>query len=152
MPAAATPPTLSALHPDLIAAVRAEAARSADRVAEFIRDLAARGVEVPPLDRGTLLELAAALTLAVWEGSGLDLHRDAGLPPARLAVRYALATVLPSVRRLDPMLIAHVVGLFAERMAWHAREELGADVVLDAPDEDALIELMARVAWERRHN
>jgi hypothetical protein len=152
MPAAVIAPTLSAFHPDLIAAVRAEAARSADRVAEFLHDLAARGVEVPPLDRDTLLELAAALTLAAWEGSGLGLHRDVGLPPARIAVRYALATVLPTVRRLDPGLIAHVIGLFAERMAWHARAELDADVALDAPDEDALVELMARFLWERRHN
>ena len=151
MAATATDATLSTLHPNLIVAVRAEAARSADRVGEFLRGVADRGVEIPPLARDTLLELAAALTLAAWEGGGLELHREAGLPPARVAVRYALATVLPTVHALDPGLIVLVVGLFADRMAWHAREDLAADVTLDAPDEDALIEHLARFLWDRRH-
>lgn len=138
-----TDANLSAFHPDLIAAVRDEAARAADRVAEFLQGFEDRGIEIPPLTRDTLLELAAALTLATWEGSGFELHREANLPPARIAIRYALATILPSVRRLDPMLITLVVRLFVDRMAWHAREDLGADIVLDAPDEDALIEHLA---------
>lgn len=149
MPATNTTPTF---HPELVAAVRDEAGRAADRVAGFLNGLADRGVTMPPLSRDTLLELAAALTLAEWERGGLTVHAAAGLPDARTAAQYALATVLPAVRRLDPGLIVHVVGLFADRLAWHAQAELGADVVLDAPDEDALIEHLARFLWDRRHS
>ena len=148
MPAAAATPTF---HPELAAAVRAEAGRAADRVAAFLQGLADRGVVVPPLPRDTLLELAAALTLVEWEDAGLAAHTAAGLPDARTAARYALATALPAVRRLDPGLITRVVGLFADRMAWHARAELEADVELDAADDEALIEHLARFLWDRRH-
>jgi hypothetical protein len=148
---AATSDALSTFHPDLIAAVRDEASRAAQRVAEFLQGFEDRGIEVPPLDRDTLLELAAALTLAAWEGNGIEVHLQAKLPAARIAIRYALATILPTVRRVDPLLISSVVRLFVDHMAWGAREELGADVALDAPDEDALIERLARFLWDRRH-
>lgn len=146
------PPTTSPspFHPDLVAAVRGEAGRSADRVADFLGGLAGRGVEVPPLSRETLLELSAALTLAAWEEGGLGLGRAAGLPDARTALRAALATVLPHVR--PPGMAVLVVGAFAARTAWAARPVLAADVRLDAPADDALVEAVAQylLALRRR--
>ncbi len=143
-----TAPDATSVHPDLVAAVRDEAGRSADRVGEFLRGLADRGVAVPPLSRETLLELSAALTLAAWERDGLGLGREAGLPDARTAVRNALATVPPTVGSSG--LAVRVLGLFVDRTAWAARPHLGADIRLDTPDEDAVVEALAQYLWATR--
>jgi hypothetical protein len=43
-----------------------------------------------------------------------------------------------------------VVRLFAERFAWHARRDLGADVALDTLDDDAALDALAEFLWAVR--
>src|SRR4051812_6170692 len=79
------PLPLPDLPPDLTHAVARDAARDADRVG---LSLGARGLAPPlPLPAAFLLGLGAALRLLLWEQQGLDAHRQAGLPPARQALR-----------------------------------------------------------------
>src|SRR4051794_29218512 len=79
------PPSLAAFPPDLIQAVAGDAARDADRVGSF---LVAVGLAPPlRLPADFLLGLGAALRMLMWEHRGIHLHRDAGLPPARQALR-----------------------------------------------------------------
>lgn len=143
MPVAPPLADTPAFHPDLVAAVRVEAGRSADRVADFLR-----GAGVTRLSRETLLELSAALTLASWEEGGLGLGGADGLPDAPAAFRAALATVAPHAR--PPGMAALVVGAFAERTAWAARPLLDADVRLDAPADGVLVEAVAQYLFARR--
>src|SRR5919107_152623 len=77
-----------AFHDALVEAVAREAARDAENVAEFLRELgfvpsADRPVRLPP---AFLLHLGAALRLWTWESSGLRVHRDSGLPGAEQAI------------------------------------------------------------------
>jgi hypothetical protein len=155
----ATPalPHIPELPDALVAAVAEDAARDADRVGLFLQ---ARGLAGSPqrparLPAAFLLELAAALRLLAWEQAGLRAHLDAaGLPPAAQALRdlfLAATGRLPGPPASPAGTLAYrVTALFAERFAWDARGELGAEVALGEADEDALLEALADFLWQHR--
>ena len=150
--AAPFPPVDLPFPPDLISAVRDQAERDANCVAVF---LAALGLEASQekhlcLPANFLLYLGGALRLWLWEQQGLYLHRDAGLPDARQAIKDAFRSLA------EPNLDARKIGvrilyLLAERFAWHAPAALGADVVLDDLGGDAALEALAEFLWAARH-
>jgi hypothetical protein len=140
------------LPPDLVYAVALNADCDADWVGVY---LAAAGLK-PPLRLPTdfLLGLGAALRLYQWEQSGIHLHLAAGLPPAREALHEVLRAATgqaepEAVERLKT-LSSRVLSLFVERFAWNGRVELGADLTLDPPDEDALLDGLADFLWDHR--
>ena len=38
-----------------------------------------------------------------------------------------------------------------DRFAWHAAIEWGADILIDFPDEEAALDVLAEFAWQHRH-
>jgi hypothetical protein len=156
---AANPSTNTAA--DCLNGVSAFAAECAEidarRVGEFLRrhKIAPPPGESRKLPTAHLLDLAAALRLAGWEWAGLDIHRRAGLPPARDAIcNVLLAPTRPGsglVERAVPTLYPAVLHLLIEHFAWSGLRDLGAEMILDTPDEDALVEAMARFLWAHRH-
>ena len=143
--------------PDAVAFATREAHLDADRTAAY---LAAAGLGPGPggsvgIDRGLLLDLGAALRLRAWDAAGLTVHTEAGLPDGDRAFRGlidALDAAGRGVRGAGRFggLGAAVFTLLAARFAWAAPAELGADVLLDAPDEEALVEALARFLLSRR--
>ena len=148
--------TLSELPAEMVSSVAADAARDADRVGAF---LDAFGIKAPAdrplhLPAAFLLDLGAALRLLAWEQQGLQLHREAGLPPAR----EVLADVLRQAANAGssaPALPNHglaltVLMLSVDRLAWSARGELNIDVALGEADEEAILAGLADFLWEHR--
>ena len=149
-------PTVT-FHPELVEAAAREAARDAENVALFLRELrfvpsADRPVRLPP---AFLLHLGAALRLLVWESGGLRVHQDSGLPMAERAIidTFGLLDGASEAEAQHPVELARkVVALFADRFAWHGPRDLDADVVLDDHiDEDALVDALAELLWDVRH-
>ena len=153
-----SPQVFNDYPPELVRFAIDEAERDADEVAEL---LAAAGPAPPPgqtrgFPPGILLDLGAVVRLRRWEAAGLAVHREAGLPTARAALNFVIHTLVAAA---DPEALAaagalgrEVPGLAMGRLAWTARAELGADVALDADDEDALVEALAQFLWARRHD
>jgi hypothetical protein len=149
-------PDLSQLPTELLRHVTEEAERDAGRTGAFLG-----AVGLGPPDGGVrrlpgdlLLNLGAALRLLSWEQAGLAIHREAGLPAARDAIRQVFLDAVPAAGRESqpgPWLGEAVLRLSVERFAWAGRRELQAEVLLDFPDEDALVEAMARFLWDHRH-
>lgn len=144
-------------HPELVEAAAREAARDAENIALFLRELgfvpsADRPVRLPP---AFLLHLGAALRLLVWESGGLRVHQDSGLPSAEQAIiaAFGLLDGASEAEAQHPVELARkVVALFADRLAWLGRRDLDADVVLDDHvDEDALVDALAELLWDARH-
>ena len=105
------------------------------------------------LAREFLLELAAVLRLDLWERSGVRDRLDPGLPPAEQALADLFA---PGGHGGLPIgapvtLAMSVFRASLRHLAWGGREELGADVVLDEPDDEVLLEALADLLWEHRH-
>jgi hypothetical protein len=154
----ATPayPHIPGVPDALVAAVAEDAGRDADRVGRFLQALGLAGSPRRParLPAAFLLELAAALRLLAWEQAGLRAHLDAGLPPAAQALRelfLAATGRLPGPPASPAGTLAYrVTALFAERFAWDAQGELGAEVALGEADEDALLEALADFLWQHR--
>ena len=145
---------LAAYPPELIARVAEQAARDADLTADFLKGV---GLDphpgtTRPLPSDFLLELGAAMRLLAWEVNGLDLL-DAGLPTARDAI---LQTFQGAVRRIHdpsspaPTLCRTLFRITVERLAWAGPRDLHAEILLDIPDEDELVEAMARFLWDHR--
>ncbi len=119
--------------------------------------LAVVGLASPPgktrsLPREFLLELGAALRLMVWELDGLDLQ-ELGLPTAQDAITGAFLGAVQQIR--DPSYPASslsrtVLEITIERFAWAGPRELQAEIMFETPDEDALVEAMARLLWDHR--
>lgn len=150
---AAVPPSFAVndFPAEMVAAVAADAARDADRVGLFLDNLGFRGTpEKPtPMPAGFLFHLAAALRLLGWEGQGFFLHREAGLPEARQAIRDAFRALADSDADSTELSVA-VLRLSVERFAWSGLPDLGADVALDEAQEDALLEALADFLWAHR--
>jgi hypothetical protein len=158
---AVVPPlSLSAFHPDLIRAVKGDAERDADLVGAFlaVTGLAPSGrrPQGAPLavPADCLLGLGAALRLSLWEQLGIRVHLDHGLPPARQALLDVLRTATGQAQaeaaERARSLTGRVLALSAAHLAWSGRIELGADVVLGAADQEALLEALADYLWVHR--
>jgi hypothetical protein len=145
--AATSPSSPAAGEPaEFVSFVSASAEADAVRVGEFLRQVGLAPVgEQPTLPPALLLDLGAALRFAEWEEAGLDVHRRDGLPDARSGILRALTGpgTGPTADLPDYYLHLAVLNLFAHRLAWTGPSALGADVVIDAPDEDDLIEALA---------
>jgi hypothetical protein len=162
MAATACPIARPQFPPDLIEAVAQDAAADAERVAAFLGALGLRpsgegAARVPlRLPAYFLVGLAAALRLLAWERSGLQVHRDAGLPPAHEALRGVFGAVaapapLAEKEQAARRLLGRVLGVFIARLAWTGRALLGADLELGEADEDALVDGLAQFLWANRH-
>jgi hypothetical protein len=148
---------LAAFPPELIARVAEQATQDADLAAHILTTF---GLGPPPgqirrFPATFLLDLAAASRLLAWEVTGLTLHREAGLPSARDALRDAFrdcAVLVADPSAPDPgaSLSGAVIALTVDRLAWAGPAHLRAEVLLDTPDEDALVEAMARFLWGHR--
>jgi hypothetical protein len=98
------------------------------------------------------LYLGFALRLLIWEQCGLQVHRDAGLPPAREILRDVfLSPGDPAAAARTAQLPGQVMALFIQRFAWAGRRELGTAMVLDHVDEDLALEALADFLWNHRH-
>jgi len=144
---------LETYPPELVARVAGQAARDADLTADFLRGVGlAPLVEAGRLPAGLLLQLGAAMRLMAFEAEGLDPTRH-GMPSAEEAI---LGAFRDATRRLDdpstpPATVGRDVFLFSvARLAWAGPREMHAEVLLDVPDEDTLVEAMARFLWDRR--
>ncbi len=143
--------SISDFPADMIAAVAANAARDADCVGLFLNrlGLGATPERPRPMPARFLLHLGAALRLLVWEAQGFFIHRAAGLPEARQAIRDAFQSLAEPDADPTELCVA-VLRLSAERFAWSGPPELGADIALDEAQENALLEALADFLWARR--
>ncbi len=99
-----------------------------------------------------LLVLGAALRLGLWEMIGIQLHRDAGMPPAREIIIDVLQSATnPEAAARTAQLPSRVLALSIEHFAWAGRLELKADVIVDPADEDMVLEALADFIWNNRH-
>ena len=141
---------------ELVAVLAADAVLDAECVGQFLQACGLRGSRDRPirLPSGVLLELAAVLRVLEWEQNGIRVHLDAGLPSADELVDDLLQRLKRAMSNssTSPVgtLIYHVVKLSVERMSWHGRRELAAEVALDDADEDALLEALADFLWKNR--
>ena len=144
---------LSLLPPELIRSVAEDAASDADRAAFFLSEvgLALLPGQARRLPAHFLLDLGAAMRLLIWEQAGLTIHLEAGLPCAREATLQVFREALPEAGGSTSWLAQAVFRLSVDRLAWSGRRDLDADILLDMPDEDALVEVMARFLWANRH-
>ncbi len=153
---------LAQIPPQLVDAVCRETERTARRVAafldEFFKNLTpsvpATTTAFPPT---FLLELGTGLWLLYWEDCGVVSHRDAELPSATQVIHEAFAGLRlheDANRWSHAVHLFHaVMGLFVEHVAWHGHAEMGGEFVLgQVNDEDALVDVLARFAWEHRHD
>jgi hypothetical protein len=155
------PLDVTSLPPDLIAAVAQEAADDADRVGQFLDVLSENPVfswwiqrprRLPASVLLELMYLGFALRLLIWEQCGLQVHRDAGLPPARDILRDVfLAPGDPAAAARIAQLPGQVMALFIQRFAWAGRRELGTAMVLDPADEEQALEALADFLWDHRY-
>ena len=145
---------LSLLPSELLLAVAEGAERDAGRVIEFLAGvgLAPEAGQVRRLPADLLLDLGAALRMLSWEYAGFAAHLEAGLPhragcdPPRLPRRRGRRNPPPARRLCEA-----VFRLAVDRFAWAGHRDVKAEVLLDVPDEDALVEAMARYLWDHRH-
>ena len=148
--------TLSELPAEMVSSVAADAARDADRVGAF---LDAFGIKAPAdrplhLPAAFLVDLGAALRLLAWEQQGLQLHREAGLPPAREVLADVLRQAVNAGSSAPALpnhgLALRVLMLSVDGLSWSARGELNIDVALGEADEEALLAGLADFLWEHR--
>jgi hypothetical protein len=145
-------PATRALPPDMVDAVTAAAARDADAVGQFLRDMGLTGTPEQPLKlpARVLLHLAAALRMAAWETQGYTFHHDAGLPAADQAICDALNGFADASASPDPLCIA-VLRLSVERFAWNGLRDWNADIALDDLRDDQALDVLAEFLWANRH-
>jgi hypothetical protein len=141
--------------PELVQFVTEGAAWEADAAVLFLKTvgLAPQPGKLCRLPADFLLNLGAAMRLLVWEQAGITAHIEAGLPPALEATGrvFLEATQQPSrEHRPNPWLSLAVFRLTVDLFAWTGRRNLRAEIRLEFPDEDALVEALARFLWDHR--
>lgn len=143
--------TLNDFPAEMVTAVAAYAVCDAHCVGLFLSRLGIRGTPEKPLSvpAGFLLHLGAAFRLLTWEAQGFYGHREAGLPEAEQAIRDAFLSLVEPAADPSGLLVA-VMRLSVERFAWSGLPELGADIILDEAQEDALLEALADYLWTHR--
>ena len=138
--------------------------RRADFVAEFtahvIRQILGR---FPASDgepdqfrfpAGFLLDVGAIGVLTMWEQQGITAHLEAGLPTRNEATAELFRRVQENPQQFDApqtSLSSRVLQFWVEHFAWDGVEQFGADILLDAAEEDAMIDAAASFLWENRH-
>jgi len=136
---------------NIITALVDDATSDAIRVRAYLDVLGFGAVpeNPPPWLARFLLHIAAALRLRSWELQGFCFHREAGLPDGRQAIRDAFRSLRNPDADPTELEIA-VMRLSLQRFAWSGQRELGADIALDEPDEEALLEALADFMWAHR--
>ena len=150
------------LHPDQIAAVRYSAERQAVMVGELLTalDQQLRDAGCPTgsqgLPVGYLLELGALCQLRLWEDEGLTSLLPSDLPSSQQAIADILRRLTEApqqFRDTSSCRLGHrVLQVVMEQFAWAGPNLLEADVVVGDVDEDALVESLAQLLWEHRHD
>lgn len=142
---------------DLVLAVARSAERDAELIGLFLDTYSATPAGRWLVDRpmrlpaAFLLGLGASIRIALWERSGIHIHRAAGLPSAREALHDVLRSPLdPDAAARTASLPARVFGLFINHFAWSGCLELNADVTLGEADEETLLEALADFLWAHR--
>jgi hypothetical protein len=143
---------------ELEAALVRDAERDADGVVALLDALGFRrpGDGEPPvrLPAQFLLGLGLAVRLFSWESKGLRVHLDAGVAPAKDVLRDVVrrtAQLGPCETDADvASLRMKVLCLSVQRFAWAGPAVLGADVVVGDPDEELLLDALARLCWASR--
>ena len=98
-----------------------------------------------------LLSLAGAMRILRWQLAGLSHQLHPCLPsPSEVIVRAA-KQAKRGQRMTGAQLWRRLVTVGVNRLAWRGLPDLGADVVLDLPDENTLVEAIAQFFWEHRH-
>jgi hypothetical protein len=149
--------TLAAYPPELIARVTEQATQDAENVAILLQafSLAPSDGSKRSYPAEFLLEVGAAARVLVWEMHGIGLFQRG----VRLTAGDILLRVFEdATRRLrDPSTPAStlefvyvVFHLNTERLAWTGPRDLQAEIMLDFPDEDVLVESMAQLLWDNR--
>ena len=136
---------------EMVAKVRADAARDADLVGLFLQVLGVRAVPDKPvrLPARFLRHLRVGLRLFLWELQGFFFHREVGLGKARDVIRDAFLSLDDA--DADPTALSRtVLRLSVERFAWNGPGELGAEVALDDALEDAALDALAKYLWACR--
>jgi hypothetical protein len=146
---------LSAFPPELVQFATQEAKRDAVRAGAFLYALGIAKRPGPPVELPAdfLLNLGALLRLLEWERNGISVHQEAGLSAAKAAEQEMLQRMVSRIGKKpkpDLWLSNAVFGLLIENFAWTAQQNLQADIQLDFPDEDALVEAMAQFLWSQR--
>ena len=155
---AAFEPHLIRQYPlELLQFAHDEAERDAGDVAVFLTaaGLAPKPGQTRGIPAGILLDLGAFVRLRRWELAGLFAHRDAGIPTARAALARVIDILVAAAKNRSALgdagtLARAVFDLMVTRFAWHAGRDIGADILLDFPDEDAFVEAMAQFLWDHR--
>ena len=142
---------------ELIQFVNDEMTRDAEELVALFAEV---GLAPPPgetrgFNPGILLDLGAYVRLRRWEAAGHTVHTEAGLPSANTALGFicdllCAANVDPAELSRAGRLYSVVHDLTVSRFAWAARQELGADVVLNIIDEDTVVEALAQFLWKHR--
>ncbi|WP_020476088.1 hypothetical protein [Zavarzinella formosa] len=133
--------------------LRANAA--ADRVGSYLRNL---GLTPPPgktrrLPGWFLIDLGSALQLLEWERSGVTDLLPGLFPPAEEFLLDTWRAVRDPVirrRRPDEALARRIMTTNRWHLA-HADRVQFPGVVVDAADEEALADSLARFLWDMRH-
>jgi hypothetical protein len=154
--------SINDFHPAVIAAVRENAERQACMVAELLHALDPRLKEAglssgaAGLPAGFLLELGAICQLVIWENEGLRSVLAADVPSADEAIlelnREAAEAPDQFQSPMNRRLGARVMQVWLERFSWAAPDLLQADVVVGEVDEDALVEALAQLLMDHRHD
>jgi hypothetical protein len=144
--------SLNAFPTDLVNAVAASAARDADAVGLFLRELGLSATPEQPrrLPVSFLLHLAAALRLLAWETQGFCFHHAAGLPAARQAIHDAFRTLHDPDAHPSELCVS-VLRLTLERFAWNGPRDLQTDIALDDLSDEAALDVLAEFLWASRH-
>ena len=131
------------------------AAEEAEWVAAFLTAAGFAPGETCGFTAGLLLDLGGMVRLRAWEAAGLDVHCEAGLPTAHGALEHIIGIITAAAADPAELARAGILGravfdLRMSRFAWAGPTEFRADVALDAPDDQVLIEILADFFWASR--
>jgi hypothetical protein len=148
---------LESYPPELIARVTDQATQDAEIVVDLLHafSLAPSDGSERSFPADFLLELGAAARVLAWEVQGLALLQGGVRLPAGDAIRRVFEDTTrrlrdPSAPAATLELVYAVFRLSMERLAWTGPRDLQAEIMLDFPDEDALVESLAQILWDNR--
>ena len=142
--------------PDVVVqAVTAHARRHADLVGRFLPTCTLIDGKPIRLPAAALLELAAVLQLTVWEEKGLRPLLDVDLPTSQEAMqqfvdRCTKGSVEFNGPHAAPFSLK-ILRIWMEHFAWDGPELLQAELMVNEPDEDRFINLLAEFVWTYRN-